>query len=122
MLQTTQNKCIQYCLDLPSRSHISGTHFKKRVELSTETSVYKYWNRLAPSYFNDLFTPSLNRYNTRSQMALDIPLRKTALGQKNISFLGPKIWSKISNDLKVVKTTNFFTHGLKKQILDNMIM
>ena len=55
-------------------------------------------------------------------MALDIPLRKTALGQKNISFLGPKIWSKISNDLKVVKTTNCFTHGLKKEILDNMIM
>ena len=55
-------------------------------------------------------------------MALDIPLRKTAVVQKNISFLRPKIWSKISNDLKVVKTTNCFTHGLKKEILDNMIM
>ena len=53
-------------------------------------------------------------------MALDIPLRKTALGQKNISFLGP--WSKISNDLKVVKTTNCFIHGLKNEILENMIM
>ena len=129
-VQTTQNKCIRYCLDLPSHSHISATHFRKinwlpvdlRVELCTATTVYKYWNQLAPSYFNDIFTPSLNRYNTRSQMALAIPLRKTALGQKNISFLGPKIWSKISNDLKVVKTTNCFTHGLKKEILDNMIM
>ena len=55
-------------------------------------------------------------------MALDIPLRKTALGQKNISFLGPKIRSKISNDLKVVKTTNCLTHGLKREILDSMIM
>ena len=55
-------------------------------------------------------------------MVLDIPLRKTALEQKNISFLGPKIWSKISNDLKAVKTTNCFTHGLKKEILGNMIM
>ena len=55
-------------------------------------------------------------------MALDIPLRKTALGKKYILFLGPKIWSKISNNLKVVKTTNCFTHGLKKEILDNMIM
>ena len=49
-------------------------------------------------------------------MALDIPLRKTALGQKNISFLGPKIWSKISNGLKVVKTTNCFTHGKCKNV------
>ena len=127
--QTTQNKCIRYCLDLPSRSHISATHFRKinwlpvdlRVQLCTATTVYKYWNQLAPSYFNDIFTPSLNRYNTRSQMALDIPLRKAALGQKNISFLGPKVWSKISNDLKVVKTTNCSTHGLKKVILNNMI-
>ena len=55
-------------------------------------------------------------------MALDIPLRKTALGQRSISFLGPKIWSKISNDLKTVKTTNCFTHGLKKEILDNLRM
>ena len=55
-------------------------------------------------------------------MALDIPLRKTPLGQKNTSFLGRKIWPKISNDLKVVKTTNCFTHGLKKEILDNIII
>ena len=28
-------------------------------------------------------------------MALDIPLRKTNTGQKTLSFLGPKIWSKL---------------------------
>ena len=48
--QTTQNKCIRYCLDLPSRLPISATHFRKinwlpvdlRVELYTATTVYKY--------------------------------------------------------------------------------
>ena len=96
--QTTENKCIRYCLDLPSRSHISATHLRKinwlpvdlRVELCTATCVYKYWNQLAPSHLNDIFTPSLNRYNTRSQMALDIPLRKAALGQKIYRFLDLK--------------------------------
>ena len=34
--------------------------------------------------------PSLCRYSTRSQMTLDIPLRKTNLGQESLSFLGPK--------------------------------
>ena len=55
--QTTQNKCIRYWLDLPSRSHISATHFGKinmlpvdlRVELCTATTVYKYWNQLEQS-------------------------------------------------------------------------
>ena len=92
-----------------------------RVELCTATSVFKYWNQLAPSYFNQIFTPSSNTYNTRSQMALDIPLRKTVLGQKNISFLGPKTWSKVNNDIKTVPTTATFTHALKKHMLDKLI-
>ena len=58
--QITQNKCIRYCLDLPPRSHISTTHFRKinwlpvelRVELCTATTVFKYWNQLTPSCFN----------------------------------------------------------------------
>ena len=51
-------------------------------------------------------------------MALDIPLRKTAIGQKNISFLGPKIWSKTNNSLKAVKATATFTHVLNKHMLE----
>ena len=34
--------------------------------------------------------PSLNNYNTRSQMALDIPLCRTIKGQKSMSFLDAK--------------------------------
>ena len=55
-------------------------------------------------------------------MALDIPLRKTVLGQKSISFLGPKIRSEINNDLKAVLTINSFTHTLKKKMLNNLII
>ena len=51
-----------------------------------------------------------------------MPLRKTVLGQKSISFLGPKIWSKINNDLKAVLMTNSFTHTLQKEMLNNLII
>ena len=81
-LQIAQNKCIRYCLDLPPRTHISAIHFNKinclpvehRVELCTATTVFKFWNQRTPSYFKDIFTPCFNKYNTRSQMALDILL------------------------------------------------
>ena len=53
-------------------------------------------------------------------MALDIPLRKTTLGQKSISFLGPEIWSKVDSDVKKLKTTTSLTHSLKKHLLDNL--
>ena len=128
--QITQNECIRYCLDLPLLSDISTTHFRKinwlpvelRVELCTETIVFKYWNQLTPSFFNEILTSSLNRYNTRLEMALDIPLWKTVLGNKSISFLGPKILSKMNNDLKTVLTTNYLTHTLKKEMLNTLII
>ena len=128
--QIAQNKCIRYCLDLPPRSHISAIHFNKinwfplehRVELCIATTVFKFWNQVTPSYFEDNFTPSFNKYNTRLQMALDMPLRKTTIGQKSISFLGPKIWTKTNNSLNAVKTTATFTHALKKLVLENLII
>ena len=67
-----------------------------------------------------MFMSSLNKYNTRSQMALDIPLFRTIKGQKSMSFLGPKIWNKVSLNIKTVATTSSFTHLLKKGILSKL--
>ena len=94
-LQIAQNKCIRFCLELSPHGHINPSHFRKtnwlpverRVELCTSTTVFKYWKGIAPSYLNDMFMPSLNNYNTRSRMALDIPLCRTIKGQKGMSFL-----------------------------------
>ena len=53
-------------------------------------------------------------------MALDIPLFRTIKGQKSMSFLGPKIWNKVSLNIKTVATTSSFTHLLKKEILSKL--
>ena len=62
--------------------------------------------------------PSLNNCNTRSQKASDIPLCRTTKRQKSKSFLGPKIWNKVSSNIKTAATTSSFTQRLKKEILD----
>ena len=64
-----------------------------------------------------MFQPSLCRYSTRSQMALDIPLQKKNTGQNSLAFMGPKIWSKISPSIKNVRTLSSFMHAIKKNIL-----
>ena len=64
--------------------------------------------------------PSLNNYNARSQMALDIPLCRTNKGQKSMSFLGAKIWNMFSSNIKAAATTVSFTHSLKKEILEKL--
>ena len=47
-------------------------------------------------------------------MALNIPLCRINKEQKSMSFLGPKIWNKLSPDITKVATTVSFTHDLKK--------
>ena len=51
-------------------------------------------------------------------MALYIPLRKINTGQQVVSFLGPKIWTKVSQSTKNAKTAASFTHALKREILN----
>ena len=112
-------------LNLPPRSHIDLFHFRKinwlpvsdRAEYCIANTVFKYWNGIVPGYIHEMFKPSLCRYSTRSQMALDIPLRKTNTGQRGLSFLGPKIWSKIGLSIKNVRTSPSFVHAIKKNIL-----
>ena len=57
----------------------------------------------------------LNKYSSRSQMALDIPHCKKIKGQKGMSFLGPKVWNKLSSNIETAPTTASFTHRLKKK-------
>ena len=128
-LQKAPNKCIRFCLNLPPRSHIDPPHFRKinwlpvsgRVEYCIANTVFKYWNGIVPGYIHEMFKPSLCRYSTRSQMTLDIPLWKTNTGQKSLSFLGPKRWSKIGPSIKNVRTSSSSMHAIKKNILLNRL-
>lgn len=121
-LPIAQNKRIRFWLELPPRGHIGPFHIKKtnwlpierRVELWTPTTG------IAPSYTNDMFIHSLNTYNTRPQMALDMPLCRANKRQKSTSFLGPKIWNRLSSNVKTAATTVSFAHSLKKEILEKL--
>ena len=54
-------------------------------------------------------------------MVLEIPLRKSNLGQKSISFMRPYIWNKLSNDLKTLNTATSFTHDYKTPVLKKLV-
>ena len=98
----TINKCIRFCLNLPPRFQIDLFYFIKRnwpppsdrVEYCIANTIFKCWNGTVPGFIHEMFKPSLCRFSTRSQMAFDIPLRKTNTGQKGLYFLRPKIGSK----------------------------
>ena len=77
----------------------------------------KYWTGIAQYCLNDICMPSLNNYNTRSQMTFDIPLFRTNKGRKSASFLDPKIWNMLSSNIKGAGTTASFTQSQKRNSL-----
>ena len=52
-------------------------------------------------------------------MALQIPLRKSNLGQNSISFFGPSIWNKLSND-QILNAAISTTHNYKNVVLNKL--
>ena len=51
---------------------------------------------------------------TRSSfLKLELPLRKTNMGQNTLSYLGPREWNKLAKSLKQVNSINTFKHKLK---------
>ena len=50
-------------------------------------------------------------------MVLETPLRKSNLGRHIILFMEVSIWSKLSNDLKILNTSPSLTHNYKKVVL-----
>ena len=107
--------------------HIGVFHLGKkylpvseRVEICITTTVFKYSNRMYNHII--IIKYSYKRYNTISQRTLDIPLQKTNTGQRALSFLGPKIWTKISHSTNNVKTRASFTSNLKREFLSSLFL
>ena len=89
--QIIQSKCICFCLGLPPHGHANPSHLKKKRLASAWTPsrtmhfhYCKYWTWIAPYCLSNILVPSVNNYNTRSQIALDIPLCRINKGQKSI--------------------------------------
>ena len=62
-IQTSQNKCIRFCLQLDKMSHISQKEFeannwlpfKERYSQCVNSIVFKYFDNQCPHYLNQVF-------------------------------------------------------------------
>ena len=109
-IQITQNKCIQYCLQLDKMTRISKNEFEtltwlhvnSRFKKSINSIVFKYFTKQCPSYLNEVFELACpNNFKTRnSYLILICPFRKTNILQNALSFIGLSIWNKTAEVLK----------------------
>ena len=128
-IQTAQNKCVRFCLNLNNRAHIGFKEFKdinwlptkERFEQCTATNVFKFFDNSAPSYMLEMFSPAGQiKVTRRSKNKLDIPFRKCNTGQNGLFYLGPKIWNTLNSDLKSAKNFNSFKHKMKNKFFKDL--
>ena len=123
-IQTAQNKCIRFCLQLDNKAHIGIDQLKQISWLNTTdrykqmscTSVYKFFNNNCPAFMSEIFKVSHqgNITTRHSYLKLEQPFMKTSNGQNALSFQGSREWNKIPREIKNTKHINSFKHKLKK--------
>ena len=119
-LQTLQNKCVRFCLQLDNKAHVGITEFKQinwlpvnyRFRQCLAANVFKFFDDKCPLYMKDVFD--------KSTMKLSQPLRRTNNGQHCISFLAPSVWNNLPNEVKRCTNLNTFKHKVKKYFLYKM--
>ena len=121
-IQIMQNKCIRFWLRLDKMHHISDEDFRlinwlptsKRVDQCINTITFKFVNDTCPYYLKEIFEFAPHcRIDTRNKFAkLKIPFRKTNMGQKAISFIGPSLWNSLPELIKKTDNLNTFKHNV----------
>ena len=109
-IQTSQNKCIRFCLQLDKMSHISPKEFeainwlpfKERYNQCVNSIVFKYFNNQCPHYLNEVFmkAPESSSSLRNSYQKLQQPFRKTNTGKNALAFIGPALWNKVPKEIK----------------------
>ena len=130
-IQIAQNKCIRFCLGIGNREHIGVNEFvnikwlptKERFEQCVCVSVFKFFKEAAPAYISEMYHPVNQSHDTRrSKHKLHMPLRSSNLGQKGLSFIGPKLWNNLHSNVKSVINVNVntFKHKIKERFLEDL--
>ena len=66
---------------------------------------------------------SQGRISSRNNYAtLKVPFRKTTMGQKSLSYIGPSVWNKLPSSMKRNISLNKFKHDVKKHSLRELRM
>ena len=122
-IQTTQNKCIRFCLNLDKIAHISQNEFEKlnwlpisnRINQCILSTTVKFVNDIGLNYLNEVFqwATESNRTLRNDYLKLKHRFQKRATGQNSLSFLGPSKWNKFPESTKKFSNSSTFKHSLK---------
>ena len=81
------------------------------------TEMFKVKNNIAPEIMKELFAPKMSSYNLCNTNPFKRRRVKSAWhGTELVSYLGPKIWDLVSNEIKESESLNGFKFKIKKWV------
>ena len=113
---------MRFDLSLEELLQLSGRvsiHTKHLQALLTE--IYKFLNKLNPSFMWNLFELKRTKYNLKSLNCLKLPEVKTRkFGIKSVIFRGSLLWNSIPNEIKsstsLIEFKRKKNHGMVKSV------
>ena len=85
--------------------------------------VFKYMTGQAPEYLTSQFITreQVSERTTRSSQKLNIPLFRTASGQRTFYYRTVKLWNNLESFLKLSPSDEIFKRSLSSQLSDNFV-
>jgi len=100
--------------------HLNILCLPKLYSFSVGKSMHSCHNKLLPNHFDEYFVPlsSIHYHSTRLAASENVflPRVNSSSGNCSLTFVGPKVWSSILDDIKL-STTFTFKWKLKKHLL-----
>ena len=125
-IQTTQNRCIRFCLDLHHREHLTDSHFRQinwlptalRVDQNNLMLIYNHFYGNSPTYMNDVFIKLNSKCRTRNSFySYKISLLKHKCSRNSVAYKAATLWNSIPNNIKDCSNSVLFKHTVKKHFL-----
>ena len=92
---------------------------KQHMYYRDSIMAFKCMNGLAPGYLSDQFTKrsSISTRKTRNSQLLNIPLFKTATGQRTFYYRMVSLWNALPQNIKLSQSLAHFKNLMRKRLL-----
>ena len=104
---------------LPLYAHFKVLPLNKLILLQQVTYMFNFHNGLLPKVFRTYCSKPAHRYNTRfakNNYSL-APCRSAMLEKQSIKVIGPKVWTMVPNEAKLLPFRKSFSKHLKNLYL-----
>ena len=105
---------------------LPGKHFCLMVcnqggQLSQSFGMGLLRNRLCPTYICNIFNNHNSSYSLRQSDFSTPSFNTVTYGKHSLRYLGPKLWGKLSPDIRSAKTLNIFKKQIRKYDISLLI-